>query len=92
MGARRHRTNDTTIATRAVFDDLVPAADPVAVCYYSWDDDNAKWTRHTISATGENIALGRQMAIGDLNKDGRNDIVATSRLGLWIFINQGYNL
>ena len=66
------------------------AADPVAVYYYSWDAKSAKWTRHTIADIGENIALGRQMAMDDLNKDGRNDIVATSKMGLWVFMNEGY--
>ena len=27
---------------------------------------------------------------GDLNRDGRLDLVAPSELGLWVFFNEGY--
>ena len=66
------------------------AADPPAVYYYSWDRSKSAFTRHTIAAPGENIALGRQYSVVDLNKDGRLDVTAPSRLGLWVFVNQGY--
>ena len=36
------------------------AAEPPAIYYYSWDRAAGKFTRHTIAAAGENIALGRQ--------------------------------
>jgi len=48
------------------------------------------FTRHTIAAPGEGIALGRQLSVVDLDGDGRRDIVAPSELGLWLFLNQGY--
>jgi hypothetical protein len=48
------------------------------------------FARHTIAAAGENIALGRQYSVVDLNKDGRPDLVAPSELGLWVIFNQGY--
>jgi hypothetical protein len=66
------------------------AADPPAIYYYSWDRARAKFTRHTIAAPGEGIALGRQYGVVDLNGDGRPDLTAPSKLGLWIFLNQGY--
>jgi hypothetical protein len=66
------------------------AADPPAIYYYRWDRAKHAFTRHTIAAPGENIALGRQYSVVDLNKDGRPDLVAPSELGLWVFFNQGY--
>jgi hypothetical protein len=66
------------------------AADPPAVYYYSWNRADARFTRHTIAAPGENVALGRQYAVADLNGDGRLDLTAPSELGLWVFLNQGY--
>jgi FG-GAP-like repeat len=66
------------------------AADPPAVYYYSWNKSTSKFTRHTIAGPGENIALGRQYSVVDLNGDGRLDLTAPSELGLWVFFNQGY--
>jgi len=66
------------------------AADPPAIYYYTWDRSALKFTRHTIAAPGEGIALGRQYSVVDLNKDGRLDLTAPSKLGLWVFFNQGY--
>ena len=65
------------------------AADPPAIYYYKWDQAAAKFTRHTIAAAGENIALGRQYNVVDLNGDGRLDLTAPSKLGLWVLFNQG---
>ncbi len=66
------------------------AGDPPAIYYYKWDRARSAFTRHTMAAPGEQIALGRQYSVADLNKDGRPDLVAPSELGLWIFLNQGY--
>jgi hypothetical protein len=66
------------------------AADPPAVYYYKWDRAALKYTRHTIAAPGENIALGRQYSVVDLNGDGRLDITAPSKLGLWVLFNLGH--
>jgi hypothetical protein len=66
------------------------AADPPAVYYYSWNRAALEFTRHTIAAPGEGIALARQFNVADLNRDGRPDLTAPSRLGLWVFFNRGY--
>jgi FG-GAP-like repeat/FG-GAP repeat len=66
------------------------AADPPAIYYYSWNRSAAKFTRHAIAAPGEGIALGRQYSVVDLNGDGRLDLTAPSKLGLWVFFNLGY--
>ena len=63
--------------------------DPAVFYYYKWDNDAGKFARHTIAGPGENIGLGRQLAIGDLNGDGRLDIVAPGYYGLWLLINRG---
>ena len=65
------------------------AAEPPAIYYYRWDRRKGAFSRHTVAAPGENIALGRQYSVVDLNKDGRLDLIAPSELGLWVFFNQG---
>ncbi len=65
------------------------ALDPPAVYYYRWDRAAFRFERHTIAAPGENVALGRQYRVADLDGDGRLDVVAPSELGLWILLNRG---
>jgi hypothetical protein len=65
------------------------AAEPPAIYYYTWRASTQTFTRHTIAAPGEHIALGRQYNVTDLNGDGRLDLTAPSKLGLWILINDG---
>jgi hypothetical protein len=67
------------------------AGAPPAIYYYSWNRATSNFVRHTIAAPGEGIALGRQYSVVDLNGDGRLDLTAPSKLGLWVFFNQGYN-
>jgi hypothetical protein len=65
------------------------AAEPPGVYYYKWDRAQLAFSRHTIAAPGEGVALGRQFSVVDLDRDGRADVVAPSELGLWLFLNQG---
>ncbi len=65
------------------------AGDPPAIYYYTWDKAAGKFTRHTIASTNDGIAINRQFCAVDLNKDGRLDLVAPSKRGLWVFFNQG---
>lgn len=65
------------------------ASDPPAIYYYRWHRERLAFTRHTIAAPGRGIALARQYSVTDLNGDGRPDLTAPSRLGLWVFFNQG---
>jgi hypothetical protein len=65
------------------------AADPPAIYYYRWDSASSAFTRHTIAAPGENIALGRQYGVADLDGDGRLDLVAPSERGLWVMLKRG---
>jgi hypothetical protein len=67
------------------------AGAPPAIYYYRWNRATSNFVRHTIAAPGEGIALGRQYSVVDLNGDGRLDLTAPSKLGLWVFFNQGYN-
>jgi hypothetical protein len=60
------------------------------VYYYAWDRAKGSFTRHTIAGVGENIGLGRQFSVADLDGDGRPDLVAPSKLGLWVVFNRGY--
>jgi len=66
------------------------AGEPPAVYYYAWNASTRRFSRHTIAAPGEGIALGRQFSVVDLDRDGRRDLVAPSELGLFVFLNQGY--
>ena len=63
--------------------------DPAVFYYYRWDKASRNFVRHTIAGPGENIGLGRQLAMGDLNGDGRVDIVAPGHYGLWVLFNRG---
>jgi hypothetical protein len=65
------------------------AADPPVIYYYTWDSATKKFTRYTIADETERIALGRQFAVEDLNADGRLDLVAPSKTGLWVLMNEG---
>jgi hypothetical protein len=66
------------------------AVDPPALYYYRWNPEKRRFTRHTIAAEGEGIALGRQFSVTDLNDDGRPDILAPSKSSFWVLFNQGY--
>lgn len=66
------------------------AEDPAVLYYYKWDKAAARFTRHTIAGPGENIGLGRQLTLTDLNGDERIDIVAPGEFGLWVLMNEGY--
>jgi hypothetical protein len=65
------------------------AEEPTTLFYYEWDKAASKFIRHTIAGPGEGVGLGRQIALADLNKDGKIDIVAPGRTGLWVLINEG---
>lgn len=66
------------------------AGDPPAVYYYRWDRRRAAFARRTIAAPGDDVALGRQFSVTDLDGDGRPDLLAPSELGLWVFFNRGH--
>ncbi len=63
--------------------------EPACMYYYSWDKRAKRFSRHTIAAPGEGVGIGLQIAVGDLNGDGRNDIAVSGRTGTWLLINEG---
>ena len=65
------------------------AGDPPAIYYYTWSRSARMFTRRTVAAPGEGIALNRQFSVTDLNKDGRPDLVAPGKQGLWVLFNEG---
>lgn len=69
------------------------AGDPPAIYYYTFTNTvrrTVAFTRHTIASPAERIALGRQYNVIDLNGDGRLDLTAPSKQGLWVIFNQGW--
>jgi hypothetical protein len=63
--------------------------DPAVLFYYTWDKSSGKFTRHTIAAAGEGIGTGMQIAVDDLNADGRTDIAVSGKSGTYVLINEG---
>lgn len=58
--------------------------------YYDWDKAARKFTRHTICDPADDIGLGMQIAVADLNGDGRPDVVVSGKTGTWILFNEGF--
>jgi hypothetical protein len=63
--------------------------DPAVVYYYRWNPRRGEFVRHTIAGPGEDIGIGRQFSLADVNGDGRVDIVAPGWWGLWVLTNDG---
>jgi hypothetical protein len=61
--------------------------DPAALYYYEWNQTARRFDRHTINA-GQ-VGTGLQIRTGDLNADGRMDIVAAGKSGTYIAFNLG---
>ena len=61
--------------------------DPVSLCYFTWD--GKAFVRHNITygPAGEGKGTGIYMAIADLRKTGRKDIVVAGKDGLVVFYN-----
>ena len=59
------------------------------IYYYDWDKAARKFTRHTIAGPEEDIGIGMQIAVADLNDDKRPDIVVSGKTGTWILLNEG---
>ena len=57
--------------------------------YYHWDKTARKFTRHVICDPSEDVGLGMQICVTDLNGDGRPDIVVSGKTGTWILTNEG---
>ncbi len=63
------------------------AKEPPAVYYYTWDKKTFTFTRHTV-AEGT-VGTGLQIRAGDLNGDGRVDLVVPGKTGTYILFNEG---
>ena len=63
--------------------------EPECLYYYAWDKAGQKFVRHTISEPGGGVGCGMQIAVGDLNGDGRNDIAVSGKTGTWVIFNEG---
>jgi hypothetical protein len=63
--------------------------DPPVIYYYTWNPVTKEFDRHTIADEKEGISLGRQVPIVDVTGDGKPDIIAPSKLGLWLLTNEG---
>lgn len=66
-----------------------PGADePPCVFYYKWNRDSKKFTRYTIDHG--HAGGGLQIRLGDINGDGRTDIVVAGKSGTFILFNEGF--
>ncbi len=65
------------------------AEDPVGLYYFKWTGEGFAKQVISYGPYGEGKGCGIQFAIGDLNGNGRPDIVAPGKDGLFIFWNQG---
>jgi hypothetical protein len=61
--------------------------DPAAVYYFKWDDRTRRFTRYTV-AEGT-VGTGLQIRTGDMNGDGRIDIVVPGKSGTYLLLNRG---
>lgn len=69
-------------------DDKDPGAkEPPCLYYYKWDKAAKKFARHVIDEG--TVGIGMQIATGDLNGDGRIDIVVSGKAGTYLLSNQG---
>lgn len=74
---------------RAHNDNDPGANDPVGLYYFTWD--GRAFVKHTIAygPAGEGKGTGIYMAVADLRKSGRNDVVVAGKDGLVVFFNDG---
>jgi hypothetical protein len=63
--------------------------DPAVCFYYAWDTSESVFKRHVIGTPGEDIGIGMQIGIADLNSDRRTDLVAPGKTGTWLLLNRG---
>lgn len=65
-----------------------PGADePLCVLRYTWDKSSQKFHKDVIS-WDQNVGIGMQIAVGDLNGDQRPDIAVAGKTGTYLLFNQ----
>ncbi|HDZ21516.1 hypothetical protein LCGC14_0124320 [marine sediment metagenome] len=65
------------------------ADDPVGIYYFKWTGEGFSKQVIDYGAAGSATGCGIHFAIADLTGDGRLDIVAPGKGGLWVFFNEG---
>ena len=65
------------------------ADDPVGVYYFKWTGEGFSKQVIDYGPAGSATGCGIHFAIADLTGDGRLDIVAPGKDGLWVFFNEG---
>jgi len=65
------------------------ADDPVGIYYFKWNGETFSKQVVDHGLPGYATGCGIQFATADLNGDGRLDLVAPGKDGLWIFFNEG---
>ena len=63
------------------------ARENAEVYFYRWDRDRQIFTRYTIASNG--VGTGLQIRAGDMNQDGRTDLVVAGKSGTYLLVNQG---
>jgi len=62
--------------------------DPCCLYYYKIDRSTGTFERHDIDV-GNKVGVGLHMSIGDVDGDGRPDLVCPGKGGLYLFLNRG---
>ena len=63
--------------------------EPECLYYYTWDASARQFTRHDVSPPGGGVGTGMQIAVADLNADGRPDLAVSGKTGTWVLLNEG---
>jgi hypothetical protein len=68
--------------------DIEPNAAPV-LYWFQWTRNAAGRVQFVPHLIDNSSGVGVQLTVADLNADGRNDILTASKLGIFVFLNQG---
>jgi hypothetical protein len=64
------------------------SADPIGLCYFKWTGEGLSKQVIDYGSPGHASGCGIHFAVADLTGDGRLDLVAPGKDGLWVFLNE----
>ncbi len=63
------------------------AEEPLGLYYYQFDRKKKSWQKFVIDS-GTKVGTGLQIVVQDINRDGRLDIIAPGKSGLYLFLGK----